>query len=155
MHELPPGPACGLSQQEPKTVAVPTLSAAAERALCRRWRDRHDSAAVDQLVGGYMPMVGGIAAAYGLRYRAADDDLVGACYVGLMRAICRFDPDRGEDFPVYVACRVHAAVQEFILSNWFRQKLGSHAALQELLGELRHLHAYLGKVEFHSQLGTS
>jgi DNA-directed RNA polymerase sigma subunit (sigma70/sigma32) len=121
---LPPGiPVCDIPQQGPEMRSVPRLSAEAERALCCRWHDRHDRLAAHLLVRDSAPVIATIAAAYGRRYGMRADDLIGECYVGLMRALCRFDPDSGERFAAYAACRVHAAVQEFLLRKWLRLKL--------------------------------
>jgi DNA-directed RNA polymerase sigma subunit (sigma70/sigma32) len=125
MSYLPPCiPIRDMQRQGRETRWVTRLTAEAEWVLCRRWRDRHDRSAAHLLVCDSAPVVATIAAAYGRRYGMRADDLIGECYVGLMRALCRFDPDCGERFATYAACRVHAAVQEFLLTNWSSLKLG-------------------------------
>lgn len=118
---LPPSiPVRDMAQRGRETQSVTRLSAEAEQALCRRWRDCHDRSAGHLLVCDTAPVVATIAAAYGQHYGVSADDLIGECYVGLMRALCRFDPDCGERFATYAVSRVHAAVREFLLTSWSR-----------------------------------
>lgn len=117
MTSLQPAATAPDDQPHPgrETRAHPTLSAEVELALCRRWHDRHDLSAAHLLVSASRSSVAKIAAAYALRYGVPRDDLTGEAYVGLMRALCRFDPYGGERFAAYAASRVHAAVQALIL----------------------------------------
>ena len=79
--------------------SYPRLSTEAERALCYRWCDRHNISAAHQLVGSHLRLVVGVAEVY-RRYGLPLEDLIGEGYVGVMRALCRFEPDRGRGSPV-------------------------------------------------------
>lgn len=61
--------------------------------LLRAYRERGDLHARDQLVGLYLPLVRGLAHRHG--HRAELDDVVQVGAIGLLKAIDRFDPDRG------------------------------------------------------------
>jgi DNA-directed RNA polymerase sigma subunit (sigma70/sigma32) len=65
--------------------------------LCRRWHDRHDITAADRLARGHRQLVVGIAATY-TPAGPPSPNLVAEGQLGLMRAICRFDPDGLEGF---------------------------------------------------------
>lgn len=87
--------------------SYPRLSTEAERALCYRWCDRHNISAAHQLVGSHLRLVVGVAEVY-RRYGLPLEDLIGEGYVGVMRALCRFEPDRGVWFASYALWWVRA-----------------------------------------------
>ena len=69
-----------------------------DEMLCRRWRDRHDISAARQLAKRHQRLVLELAELY-RRSGLPWDDLTGEGQLGLMRAICRFDPDQGVGSP--------------------------------------------------------
>jgi RNA polymerase sigma-32 factor len=93
----------------------PMQSAEEERELCRRWRDHQDISAVQQLVSSHQRLIVEIASGY--RGYGLSEDLIGEGYVGLMRAVCRFDPDHGERFETYAVWWVRAAIQTYIFCS--------------------------------------
>ena len=68
--------------------------------LLRRYARFGDLAARDELVERFMPLARGLARRY---RRGAEplDDLVQVASIGLLRAIERFDPERGREFTSY------------------------------------------------------
>jgi RNA polymerase sigma-32 factor len=82
-------------------------------ALCRQWHDRHDISAADGLARRYRQLVVDIAAGY-TPYGEPSSDLIAEGQVGLMRAICRFDPDGGFGFEACATLHVHAAIFEHV-----------------------------------------
>jgi len=92
------------------------IEATADRALCYRWRDHHDISAARQLAGRYRWLVIELADSYrdsGL----PTEDLTAEGSMGLMRAICRFDPDRGLGFATFGTWWVNTALQDFVRSS--------------------------------------
>lgn len=87
------------------------LNIDADDALCHRWRDHHDILAAQLLVERYRHLVVDIAVAHHARHQPSEA-LLGEGYVGLMRAICRFDPDSGIHFSTYATSSISAAVQD-------------------------------------------
>jgi RNA polymerase sigma-32 factor len=122
------------------------LSVDVEQALCRRWRDHHDSSAAQQLVSSHLRLVVKIALGY-RGYGLPSEELVGEGQVGLMRAVCRFDPDRGVRFATYAIWWVRAAVQEYILRNWSLVKMGTTASQKKLFFNLRRLRGQLQEID--------
>jgi RNA polymerase sigma-32 factor len=120
----------------------PLLSNDEEQALCRRWRDQHDQAAAQQLIGSHLRLVIKTAKSY-LGYGLPLDDLYGEGQVGLMRALCRFDPDRGVRFATYALWWIRSEIQGYILHNWSMVKLGTTASQKKLFFNLRKLRRYL------------
>jgi len=112
--------------------SLPMLSAEAEWTLCYRWRDHHDVGAEHQLVGSHLRLVARIAKVY-RGYGLPLEDLIGEGHVGMMRALCRFDPDRGVRFATYALSWVRASIQEYILHNWSMVKIGTAASQKKSL----------------------
>lgn len=102
----------------------PLLSTDTEAALCRRWRDHHDISAAHRLAATHLRLVVKIAGGY-RGYGLPLDDLAGEGHLGLMRAICRFDPDRGVPFAGYATSWIRSAIQEYVLNNWPQVTMGT------------------------------
>ena len=85
----------------------------AEVALYYRWRDHHDIAAAQVLVGHHRHLVTEIAKRYDTS-GVAWEDLTGEAHLGLMRAVCRFDPDQGVPFTTYAAACIRASIRQFV-----------------------------------------
>jgi RNA polymerase sigma-32 factor len=124
----------------------PMLSEEEEQELCCRWRDHHDVGAVHQLVGSHLRLVVKIARGH-RGYGLPPEDLIGEGHVGLMRAVCRFDPDRGARFATYAVWWVRAAIQEYILHNWSLVKIGTTSSQRKLFFNLRRIRGELQEFE--------
>jgi RNA polymerase sigma-32 factor len=135
-------PYANLSGYIRETRKVPMLSAEEEQALCLSWRDHHDIAAAHRLASGHLHLVTKIALGY-RGYGLPPDDLIGEGHLGLMRAVCRFDPDRGVRFATYAICCVRSAIQTYVLHNWSLVKMGTTTAQKRLFFNLRRLRGRL------------
>jgi RNA polymerase sigma-32 factor len=113
------------------------LSVEVERDLCYRWRDRHDISAAHELVRSHLRLIVNTAMSY-RSYGLSSEELIGEGHVGIMRAVCRFDPDWGVRFATYAIWWVRAAIQEFILRNWSLVKIRT-ASQKRLLFNLRRM----------------
>lgn len=78
----------------PELLKGPPSTRRDDLALLRRWRVNREQAARDILVIRYMPLARRLARRYG-RSTAPMDDLVQVASFGLLKAIERFDPQRG------------------------------------------------------------
>ena len=72
----------------------PMLSAEEERSLALRLREQNDLEAARQLVVSHLRLVVATARGY-LGYGLPHNDLIQEGTIGLMKAVKRFDPDRG------------------------------------------------------------
>ena len=70
------------------------------RELLRRYHEHGDLQAREQLIEHYMSLVRSLARRYSYRGEQLDD-LVQVGAIGLIKAIDRFDPDRGVEFTTY------------------------------------------------------
>ena len=123
------------------------LGAVAEQALWQRWRDHHDISAAHHLTGSYLRLAVTIAMSY-RGYGLASEELIGEAYVGLMHAVCQFDPGRGVRFATYAIWWVRATILECILRNRPPVKMGTAASQKKLFVSLRSVHGHLQ--EFHN-----
>jgi len=85
---------------EPSTPAPPVDGRAEEERLLARYHDEGDLEAREHLVLRFMPLARQLAS----RYRHAGEpleDLVQVACVGLLKAIDRYDPERGPGFARY------------------------------------------------------
>eukprot|EP00003_Mantamonas_plastica_P017387 TRINITY_DN28876_c0_g1_i1.p1 TRINITY_DN28876_c0_g1~~TRINITY_DN28876_c0_g1_i1.p1 ORF type:complete len:290 (-),score=54.94 TRINITY_DN28876_c0_g1_i1:70-939(-) len=114
----------------------PMLTVDEEYMLSHRYLDHDDTAAAHKLVTSHLRLVAKIA--FGYRgYGLPMADLVAEGNTGLMRAVQKFDPERGFRLSTYAMWWIRAAVTEYILQSWSMVKLGTMAAQKKLFFSLR------------------
>src|ERR1700751_3524621 len=77
-----------------------TLQRLGTRALFRRWRRARDPDAREVLVRRFLPLAHKLARRFA-RSSEPEDDLKQAAGLALVKAVDRFDPDRGADFAAF------------------------------------------------------
>jgi RNA polymerase sigma-32 factor len=123
---------------------VPMLSEAEEQALARRFRDENDLEAARQLVTSHLRLVIAIARGY-LGYGLPHADLIQEGNIGLMKAVKRFDPDRGVRLVSFAMHWIKAEIHEYILKNWRLVKIATTKAQRKLFFNLRSIKAALAQ----------
>ena len=118
----------------------PILDPQEEYMLSKRWRDYSDLEAAHRLVTSHLRLVAKIAMGYRY-YGLPVADLVSEGTVGLMRAVKKFEPDRGVRLATYAMWWIKASITEFILASWSLVKTGTVAAQKKLFFRLRRLKA--------------
>ncbi|MBX2830816.1 MAG: RNA polymerase sigma factor RpoH [Rhodospirillales bacterium] len=114
----------------------PMLTVDEEYMLSHRYLDHDDTEAAHKLVTSHLRLVAKIA--FGYRgYGLPMADLVAEGNTGLMRAVQKFDPERGFRLSTYAMWWIRAAVTEYILQSWSMVKLGTMAAQKKLFFSLR------------------
>jgi RNA polymerase sigma-32 factor len=116
----------------------PMLTPQEELALAHRWRNSQDRAAAHQLVSSHLRLVAKIAMGY-RGYGLPVGELISEGNVGMLRAVERFDPDRGFRLATYAMWWIRAAIQEYVLHSWSLVKMGTTAAQKKLFFNLRRL----------------
>ncbi len=114
----------------------PLLAAAEERELARRFRDHGDLEAARGLVLSHLRLVVALARGY-LGYGLPHADLIQEGNIGLMKAVKRFDPDRGVRLVSFAIHWIKAEMHEYILRNWRLVKLATTKAQRKLFFNLR------------------
>jgi len=128
---------------------APLLSAEREQDLARRWRDRGDQTALNELITAYLRLVVSMASRF-RHYGLPVSDLVQEGCVGLMQAASRFEPDREVRFSTYASWWIRAAMQDYVLRNWSIVRTGTTSSQKALFFNLRRLRAQLGDVQEHA-----
>ena len=125
---------------------VPMLSEAEEQSLARRFREEEDIDAARQLVTSHLRLVIAIARGY-LGYGLPHADLIQEGNIGLMKAVKRFDPDRGVRLVSFAMHWIKAEIHEYILKNWRLVKIATTKAQRKLFFNLRSIKAALAQDE--------
>jgi len=114
----------------------PLLSAEEERRLALRFRGEGDLEAARTLVLSHLRLVVAIARGY-LGYGLPHGDLIQEGNIGLMKAVKRFDPDRGVRLVSFAIHWIKAEMHEYILRNWRLVKVATTKAQRKLFFNLR------------------
>lgn len=132
----------GLSAYMQQIKQFPLLEKEEEFILAKRLADYDDSEAAHKLVTSHLRLVAKIAMGYRF-YGLPVTDLISEGNVGLMRAVKKFDPDRGFRLSTYAMWWIKAAINEYVLNSWSLVKVGTVAAQKKLFFNLRKLKAKL------------
>jgi RNA polymerase sigma-32 factor len=114
----------------------PMLSFEEERNLARKYRAENDVEAARQLVLSHLRLVVAIARGY-MGYGLPQGDLIQEGNIGLMKAVKRFDPERGVRLVSFAVHWIRAEIHEFVLRNWRMVKLATTKAQRKLFFNLR------------------
>jgi len=114
----------------------PVLSAEQEVRLARSFRETEDLEAARQLVLSHLRLVVAVARGY-LGYGLPHADLIQEGNIGLMKAVKRFDPERGVRLVSFAIHWVKAEMHEYILRNWRLVRVATTKAQRKLFFNLR------------------
>ena len=115
---------------------LPVLSAERETELGRRLRDQEDLGAARELILSHLRLVVSVARQY-LGYGLPHADLIQEGNVGLMKAVKRFDPERGVRLVSFAVHWIKAEIHEYIIRNWRLVKVATTKAQRKLFFNLR------------------
>jgi len=132
----------GLSAYMQEIKRFPILEKEEEFMLAKRLAEHDDTEAAHKLVTSHLRLVAKIAMGYRF-YGLPVSDLISEGNIGLMRAVKKFDPDRGFRLATYAMWWIKAAINEYVLNSWSLVKVGTVAAQKKLFFNLRKLKAKL------------
>lgn len=122
---------------------LPRLNAEEEVELARKVRNDKDLAAAEQLIKSNLYLV--VATAFEYRgYGLPMADIISEGNIGLMKAVKKYDPEKGFRLSTYALWWIRAAINEFVLGSWSLVKLGTQAASKKLFFGLKRIKAKLG-----------
>jgi len=133
----------GLSTYFKEAWKYPVLEASVERELAERWRNDNDVEAAHTLVTSHLRLVVKIAMGY-RGYGLPVADLVSEGNIGLMKAVKKFEPERGFRLSTYAMWWIKASITEYVLRSWSLVKMGTVAAQKKLFFSLRRHKRRLG-----------
>jgi len=114
----------------------PLLAPEEEHELALRVRDDGDQEAAFRLVSSHLRLVVKIAMDFQRRWMQNVQDLIQEGNVGLMKAVRKFDPDKGIKFSYYAAFWIKAYILKFIMDNWRMVKIGTTQTQRKLFYNL-------------------
>jgi RNA polymerase sigma-32 factor len=126
----------GLSRYLNEIKVFPILTAAEEFMLAERYLKYDDSEAAHKLVTSHLRLVAKIAMQY-RGYGLPVADLISEGNIGLMKAVKKFEPERGFRLSTYAMWWIKASVTEYVLKTWSLVKMGTMAAQKKLFFSLR------------------
>ncbi|HEY0839452.1 MAG TPA: RNA polymerase sigma factor RpoH [Vulgatibacter sp.] len=113
----------------------PLLTQDEEQALARKYRKENDEKAASRLVTANLRFV--VKVSYEYRsYGIKMADLIQEGNIGLMKAVQKFDPDKGIRLISYAVWWIRAYIQNYILKSWSLVKLGTTQAQRKLFFSL-------------------
>lgn len=117
---------------------IPILTPEQEQELAHRYTDEGDLEAARLLVMSHLRFVIHIARSYS-GYGLPQGDLIQEGNVGLMKAVKRFDPNKGVRLVSFAVHWIKAEIHEFVIRNWRIVKVATTKAHRKLFFNLRSL----------------
>jgi len=114
----------------------PLLNPDEEFELARLVRDNGDQKAAFRLVTSHLRLVVKIAMDFQRRWAQNVADLIQEGNVGLMRAVKKYDPEKGIKFSYYAAYWIKAYILKYIMDNWRLVRIGTTQAQRTLFYNL-------------------
>lgn len=136
----------GLSRYFREIWSFPVLTEEEEQSLAFRWKDEGDTDAAHRLVTSHLRLVAKIAMGY-RGYGVPVSDLISEGNIGLMKAVKKFEPERGFRLATYAMWWIRAAITEYILRSWSMVKMGTLATQKKLFFSLRRIKRQLNIVD--------
>ena len=116
--------------------AIPMLTPERETELGRRLKSGNDLTAARDMVLSHLRLVVSVARNY-MGYGLPQADLIQEGNIGLMKAVKRFDPERGVRLASFAIHWIKAEIHEYILRNWRMVKIATTKAQRKLFFNLR------------------
>lgn len=132
----------GLSRYLEEIKKFPLLTVEEEYMLARRYHEHGETEAAHKLVTSHLRLVAKMAMQF-RGYGLPVADLISEGNIGLMRAVKKFDPERGFRLSTYAMWWIRASVTEYVLKSWSLVKMGTMAAQKKLFFSLRKAKARL------------
>ena len=127
---------------------IPVLTQEDEFALAVRFKNEGDLDAARQLVLSHLRVVVSVARGYS-GYGLQQADLIQEGNIGLMKAVKRYDPDRGVRLVSFALHWIRAEIHEFVVRNWRMVKIATTKAQRKLFFNLRSMKQGLDPLKPH------
>ena len=122
---------------------APVLTKEEEHALVVKFKENNDLDAARQLVLSQLRFVVHIARTYS-GYGLPLADIIQEGNVGLMKAVKKFDPEKGVRLVTYAVHWIRAEIHEFVFDNWKIVKVATTKAQRKLFFKLRNSKKKIG-----------
>jgi RNA polymerase sigma-32 factor len=141
--EALPMPEDGLRAYMQRIKAFSMLTLEEEQALTRAVAHDGDQQAAHRLITSHLRLVLKIAMQY-RRYGLPMADIIAEGNIGLIKAVNKFEPERGFRLSTYAMWWIKASINEYILNSWSLVKIGTVSTQKRIFYNLRKLKAQLG-----------
>lgn len=141
-----PSPESGLSRYMQEIRKFPMLEPEEEYMLAKRWVEEQDTDAAHKMVTSHLRLAAKIAMGY-RGYGLPQAEVISEANVGLMKAVKRFDPEKGFRLATYAMWWIRASIQEYILRSWSLVKMGTTSAQKKLFFNLRKAKSRIGALD--------
>ena len=141
-----PTPEGGLSRYMQEIRKFPMLEPEEEYMLAKRWVEEQDTDAAHKMVTSHLRLAAKIAMGY-RGYGLPQAEVISEANVGLMKAVKRFDPEKGFRLATYAMWWIRASIQEYILRSWSLVKMGTTSAQKKLFFNLRKAKSRIGALD--------
>jgi len=121
----------------------PVLSAEEEHDYATRLKNFNDLEAAQKLIVSHLRLVASIARGY-TGYGLPQSDLIQEGNIGLMKAVKRFDPERGVRLVSFAMHWIKAEIHEYVIRNWRLVKTATTKAQRKLFFNLRSMKNSVG-----------
>ena len=141
-----PSEGSGLNRYMQEIRKFPMLEPQEEFMLAKRWVEEQDTEAAHKMITSHLRLAAKIAMSY-RGYGLPQSEVISEANVGLMKAVKRFDPERGFRLATYAMWWIRASIQEYILRSWSLVKMGTTGAQKKLFFNLRKAKSRIGALE--------
>lgn len=124
----------------------PILTAEEEYSLAVKLKTEDDLEAARQLIVSHLRLVASIARGY-TGYGLPQSDLIQEGNIGLMKAVKRYDPERGVRLVSFAMHWIKAEIHEYIVRNWRLVKIATTKAQRKLFFNLRSMKKGIGTLQ--------
>jgi RNA polymerase sigma-32 factor len=138
-----PVPVEGMPTYLQQVNAIPLLTEEEELTYAREYREDGNLYAAEQLVLSHLRYVVKVARLYS-GYGLGLADLIQEGTIGLMKAVKRFDPDKGVRLVSFAVHWIKSEIHEFVIRNWRIVKVATTKAQRKLFFNLRQAKKRLG-----------
>ena len=124
----------------------PVLSQEEESKLVMDWIEKSDIKAAHKLVTSHLRLVVKIAlkfCSYGLPLM----DMISEGNIGLMKAVKKFRPEKGNRLSTYAMWWIKACIQDYIIKSWSMVKVSSSILQKKLFSSIENLKRKIGHVD--------
>jgi RNA polymerase sigma-32 factor len=136
----------GLARYLSRIRSMPMLSPDREVELARSWVETRSPAAADEIISAHLRLAAKIAMSH-RKYGVPLGDLISEANAGLVKALDRFDPEKGFRFSTFAQWWCRSEVQAYILRARYLVKPGGSHGHKKLFFKLRQEKARLGIID--------
>ena len=126
----------GLANYLTQIKKFPMLNPEEEYMLAKRWKKRGDLKSAQKLITSHLRLVAKIAMGY-RGYGLPVNEIISEGNIGLMKAVKKFEPEKGFKLATYAMWWIKASIQEYILRSWSLVKMGTTSAQKKLFFNLK------------------